>query len=361
MKIVVAALVLVASCGPSYLVVRPSEPVAAETHRVHVDVTRLWLTEDVRDSGFDDGVALVVELRVRNDDMRPRQVSPGSLSCWMVLDPQRPSETRSLLAGGGGEGAFKGEPPGEGSLLLPVVIPPGQSRDVWAIFYGYRFDGSDRPRRVTLTVPLDDGELTVDLADPARGAQRWDTPPVRAALSVGVRDLSFFGGGLRGTVPGTEISFAMRRGPLLWDVGLASSVFVQTQGPLQSGTSTLTGTGLSGHLTVPFLSWGTDLNPRQLGAYAGGSTSFLIEIETTAEANANSMKMPAVGPRSYGFYTAEAGLELDIGALRFTPSPFPLRADRRSLPRWMLRVGYVQGWAGGATGGGLVSSVHFTF
>lgn len=124
-KTLLGLVVLAAGCGPSYLAVRPSEPLAADTHRVHVDVTRLWLTEDVRDYGVDDGAALVVELHVRNDDTRPRQISPGSLSCWMVLDPQRPSETRSLLAGGGGEGAFKGEPPGEGSLLLPVVIPSG--------------------------------------------------------------------------------------------------------------------------------------------------------------------------------------------------------------------------------------------
>lgn len=214
---------------------------------------------------------------------------------------------------------------------------------------------------MTLKVPLDDGELTVDLADPARGAQRWDTPPVRAAIGVGVRDLSFLGGGLRGSVPGTDISFVWRRGPLLWDVGLVSSLLVQTQGPLQSGTSTLTGTGLAGHLTVPFLSWGTDSNPRQLSAYVGGSTSLLLEIETVAQANANAKAMPPITPHAYGFYTAEAGLELDIGSMRFTPSPFPLRPDRRSLPRWIARVGYVQGWAGGATGGGLVTNVRFTF
>jgi hypothetical protein len=353
-----ALALLTAGCAPSYLVVRPSEPLATEGHHVHVDVTRVWLTEDLRD-GLDDDAALVVELRVRNDDTRPRQISPGSLSCWMILDTRRPGDTRSLLAGGGGEGAFPGQPPAEGSMLLPVTIPPGQSRDVWAIFHGYRFDGSERPRRVTLKVPLDDGALELDLADPERGALRWDTPPVRAGLAVGVRNFSLLGGGLRATVPGTELSFVWRRGPLLWDVGLFSSVLIQTQGPLQSGTSSFSNFGLQAHLTVPFLSWGLEANPRQLSAYVGGATSGLAELETTAELKANMMNM--IGLHTYGFYTAEAGLELDIGAMRFAPTPFPLRPDRRSLPRWIFRVGYIQGWAGGATGGGLVESVRFTF
>jgi hypothetical protein len=361
-KILFASLVVVlaaAGCSPSYLAVRPSEPLVAETNRVHVDVTRLWVTEDARDSGLAEDFDLVVELRVRNDDARPRQVSPGSFSCWMILDAQRPGDTRSLLAGGGGEGAFPGLPPGEGSMLLPVNIPPGQSRDVWAIFHGYRFDGSDRPRRVTLKIPLDDGALALDLADPARGAQRWDTPPVRTGLALGVRDLSLVGGGLRGAALGTDIAFVWRRGPVLWDVGLTQSLLIQTQGPLQSGTSSFSGVGVQGHLTLPFLSWGTQVSPRQLSAYVGGSASTVLEIETTAEAKAN--QMTKTGPHSYGFETLEGGLELDMGALRFAASPFPLRPDRRSLPRWIFRAGYVQGWAGGATGGGFILNVRLTF
>ena len=132
------------ACGPSYLEVKPSEPLTADARHVHAAVTRMWLTDEVRSNGLADDVDLIVDVRVRNDDARERKISPGAFSCVMVLDPRRPGETRSLLAGGGGEGAFKGEPPGEGSLLLPVVIPPGQSRDVWAIFYGYRWsDDSD--------------------------------------------------------------------------------------------------------------------------------------------------------------------------------------------------------------------------
>jgi hypothetical protein len=348
-----------AGCGPTYLAVRPSEPLAADAGRVHADLTRLWLTDDARTRGLAEDVDLVIELRVRNDDARPRTISPGSFSCWMVLDPRRPDQTLSLLAGGGGEGAFRGEPPGEGSLLVPVTIPAGQSRDVWVIFHGYRFEGSDRPRRVTLTVPLDDGALTLDLADPARGALRWEAPALRKGVVVGIRNVSLLGGGLHATVPGWEFAIAWRRGPLMWDVGLASSVLVQTQGPLESVTSTLTGTGLVAHLTAPLLSWGAPEDPRQLGVFVGGSASFLVELLTPAAATENNMNM--IGPHTYGFATVEAGLELDLGALSFAATPFPLTPDRRALPRWTLRLGYVQGWAGGATGGGLLTNLRFGF
>jgi hypothetical protein len=356
------ALVLVlvaAGCGPSYLAVRPTEPLAADAGRVRADVTRLFLSDEVRGRGLAEDVDLVVELRVRNDDARARKISPGSFSCWMVLDARRPGETLSLLAGGGGEGAFPGEPPGEGSLLLPVTIPPGQSRDVWAIFHGYRFEGSDRPRRVKLTIPLDDGALVIDLADPARGGLRWEAPAQRRGLSVGLRNFSLFGGSLKATAPGTEIAFNWRRGRVMGDVGLISTVLVQTEGPLQSVTSTFGGTGFSAHLTTPLFSWGATAEPRQLGVFVGGSASLLLEMLTpNAMKSDQMMMMPA---HSYGFFTLEAGLELDIGALRFAGTPFPLDPDRRPLPRWTLRLGYLQGWGGGAWGGGLLTSFRFTF
>jgi hypothetical protein len=348
-----------AGCGPSYLAVRPSEPLVAEARGVHADVSRMWLTEDVRGRGLADDVDLVVELRVRNDGARERKVSPGSFSCWMVLDAQRPGETLSLLAGGGGEGAFPGEPPGEGSLLLPVTIPPGQWRDVWAIFHGYRFDGSDRPRRVTLTVPLDDGALTLDLADPARGDLRWELPAQRRGVAVGLRNFSLFAGSLKATVPGTEIMFNWRSKHVMGDVGLVSLVLVQTEGPLQSVTSSFAGTGLVAHLTAPLLSWGAPAEPRQLGVFVGGSATALIEMVTPQAASDNQMMMKTA--HAYGFSTLEAGIELDIGALRFAGTPFPLDPDQRSLPRWTLRIGYVQGWGGGAWGGGLLESFRFTF
>jgi hypothetical protein len=355
----VLVLTLSAACAPTYIAVRPSEPVAAEANRVHVDVTRLWLSDGIRDDGLGEDSDLVVELRVRNDGTRERKVSPGSFSVWMILDERRPGDTLSLLAGGGSEGAFPGGEPDEGSMLLPVTIPAGQSRDLWAIFRGYRFEGSDRPRRITLKVPLDDGALDLDLADPARGAQLWVAPPASSGVAIGLHNVSLIGGGLRGTMPGTDAAFVWRRGPLMWDVGLVSSALIQAEGPLQSGTSSFSGIGLQAHLSVGLLSWGAIANPRQLGVYAGGTAQGLIEIETTAEMSSNvKNKIPA---HFYGLTTIEAGLEIDLGALRFAASPFPLAPARRPLPRWSLRLGYVEGWAGGASGGGLVENLRFAF
>jgi hypothetical protein len=358
-SILVALLALAAACGPSYVEIKPSEPLTADAPRVHADVTRLWLSDEARTRGLADDIELVVELRVRNDDTRARKISPGSFSCLLELDARRPGETRALLPGGGGEGAFPGEPPDEGSLLTAVTIPAGQSRDLWAIFHGYRFDGSDRPRRARLDVPLDDGALHVDLADPARGALTWETPAIRSSVTIGLRDLTLFAGGLHATIPSTEIVLQSRRGPVLWDVGLVSTVLVQSQGPLVSSTSSFTGSGLTAHLTAPFASWGASEDARQLGFFAGGTASFLVEMLTPSAARMNSMNM--IGPHAYGLFTAEGGLEFDVGAARFAASPFPLTPAQRPLPAWGFRFGYAQAWAGSATGGGLLTSFRFTW
>jgi hypothetical protein len=354
------ALGLVAvGCGPTFIAIRPTEPLAADAGRVHAEVTRLFLTDEALSRGLADDVDLVVELRVRNDDARERKISPGSFSCLLELDARRPGETLSLLPGGGGAGAFPGEPPDEGSLLAGVTIAAGQSQVVWAIFHGYRFTGSDRPRRVTLKIPLDDGVLALDLADPARGALRWEAPALRNGVTIGLRDVSTYGGGLHVTAPGTEITFSRRRGPILWDVGLVSAVVVETKGPLQSVTSSFSGTGLTAHLTAPLATWGAPEDARELGLFVGGSASFVVEMLTPSAASENSMKM--VGPHIYGFLTAEGGLEFDFGAQRFAASPFPLSPDKRALPSWGFRVGYVQAWTGGASGVGLLTALRFTF
>jgi hypothetical protein len=353
------AIVLLASCGPSYVEVRPSETLAVAERGVAVEVTHLWLTDDVRTRGLADDVDLVVELRVRNDGAKARRISPGSMSCLMAIDARRPDATRALLAGGGGAGPFPGELPDEGSLLAAVSVAPGETRPLWAIFHGYRFEGSDRPRRITLDVPFDDGAVRIALADPALGDLRWVAQPPRTGVTIGLRNISLVGGGLHATVPSTEIVLSSRRGPVLFDVGLVSMVLVQSEGPLRSSTSSFTGSGLTAHLAVPFASWGAPEERRALGVYAGGSASFLIEILTPSAARANEMNM--LGPHAYGFFTAEAGLELDLGALRFAASPFPLEPAKRTLPSWSLRLGYVQAWAGGATGGGFTTSFRFNF
>jgi hypothetical protein len=354
-----AALAAGAACSPSYMEVRPTEPLAAQRGRVRAEVTRLWLTEDARDRGLAEDVDLVVEVRVHNDDARERKISPGSFSCWLELDARHPGETRSLLPGGGAAGAFEGAPPDEGSLLAGVTIPAGQSQLVWAIFHGYRFDDSDRPRRVTLRVPLDDGVLALDLADPARGALRWDAPATRDGISVGIHDVSALAGALHGTLPGVEISYLRRRGPVMWDVGLISAVAVQTKGPLQSVTSSFTAPGLTAHVALPVLSWGAAQEPRQLSVFVGASASALIEMLTPEAQQEISMMKAKV--HTYGLLTAEGGLELDLGAFRFAATPFPLTPDRRPLPRWSLRVGYAQSWVDGVTSAGLLESLRFTF
>jgi hypothetical protein len=345
-----------AACGPDYLTVRPTEPLVASAKGVTAEVTKLWLTEDVRDNGLDEGSRLVVGLRLRNDGPVARRVSPGSFSCAMHLDPSRPGEARALLPGGGGEGEFPGELPDEGTLLTTVVVPPGQSREVWAIFEGYGFDGSEVPRRVTLTVPVEGmPPLVLTLADPARGALRWQAPPATKATVIGLKNVTLLAPGMGGPAPTTEITLLRRKGPILWDVGILSFIFAETQGHrLVSETSVFAGSGLTGHVTLPLLTWGSSLEPRQLGVYAGGSASFVVE----------QLRPPIpemARPHIYGFLQAEGGAELDIGALRLARTPFPLSLEGRALPRWAVRIGYIQTWAGGATSGGFTTGVRFTW
>jgi hypothetical protein len=349
-----AALAL--ACSPTYVVVQPNEPLSATLGPLRADVTRLWLTHDVRTVGLDQDTDLVVELKVTNDGPAAHQISPGSFSCLMELDPRHPEETRALDAGGGGAGRFRGSEPDEGSLTAPLSIAPGETLEVWAIFHGYRFADSDRPRRVTLRAPFDAGVLTLDLADPARGALRWQTPVATSAYVTGVKTLSLFGPALRATGASVELGRIGRRGPFIWDVGYVSTVLFQAKGNLASSpssTSTFMGTGLTAHLAMPLLTWGTLQQPRQLGVYGGGSASLLIEAQTSADTD----KM--VTPHVYGLFTAEGGLEFDIGALPFTPTPFPLTPAGRAPPRWSFRVGYAQGFADGISSDGYSTTLRF--
>ena len=353
-----ALLVGVLGCGPSYLFVpvRPTEVLTASARDMSAEVTNIWITADARSSGFGEDARLVVGVRVRNDGPQARRVSPGSFSCVMHLDPSRPGDARALLAGGGGEGTFTGELPDEGSLLTAVTIPPGQSREVWALFQGHHFEGSDVPRRVTLTVPVEGmAPLVVTLANPQWGALRWQTPPITRGWGFGIKNVSLYAPGMGGAAPSTEIVGFARSGPVLWDVGLLSTVFANTQGHrLVSETSVFAGTGVTGHVTYPLLSWGTPQEPRQLGVYAGGAASLLIE--TLRPPVAMDAK-----PHIYGFFQVEGGVELDVGAMRLARTPFPLSLTGRGLPRWVLRLGYVQTWAGGATSAGSIVAVRFTF
>jgi hypothetical protein len=347
------ALVLAGGCGQSLVATRPTEPVTAHSTSTGLSAAldRVLVTDGVRAHGMDDGARLVVELRVKNEGAVARRLSPGSFSCTMELDATRPEQTRALLPAGGGEGKFHGVPD-EGTVLAGVTIPPGEERAVWAIFEGYRFEGSGAPRRITLTVPLEGGgALAVVIADPARGGLRWESRPARGALVVGLRDANLFGA-LEGTAISTELTWMWRAGRLRFDAGMLTTTFVAPHARLQSETSAFSGLGLTGHVAAPLLSWGPEHALRQLGVYAGGSASVLIEIPRRTP----DEKSPL---HTYGLYQAEAGLELAAGQLRLAPSPFPLTVSGPALPRWAFRLGYVQSWADGATVGGFATTLRF--
>jgi hypothetical protein len=52
---------------------------------------------------------------------------------------------------------------------------------------------------------------------------------------------------------------------------------------------------------------------------------------------------------------------LDLGALPLARTPFPLVPVGRGLPRWSVRLGYIQSWAGGAASGGYATTIRFTW
>jgi hypothetical protein len=167
----------------------------------------------------------------------------------MELDASRPDETLSLTPAGGGEGPFPGGDAAEGAALDQVVVAPGQTRAYWAMFRGYRFPGSDVPRRITLTLPGASGPgLRVALGDPARGLLRWDIKPAASGWMYGGRSMSLYGHYAMSNAVSTYIARVFRAGRLLWDVGLVSTVLVQVRGQLISPTSSFAGTGFAAHL-----------------------------------------------------------------------------------------------------------------
>jgi len=351
---IACASVLGAACGPSYQPARLATPASATAGPLRVEVGRVFLTDDVMTSGMGDGTVLVVELAVSNGGAQPYETNTASLTCLMELDSGRPAETRGLTPAGGGEGTFGGEGSGDGPGLYPITVGPGQTRAYWALFRGYRFPGSDAPRKITLGVPGPRGEhpIEIALADPARGLQRWNVAAPGSVFMYGARASTLFGSYTRAMGASTRITRTFAPGPVLWDLGLVSTVLVQTEGRLVSATSSFTGIGLEAHLTWPFLRWGAWQDPRALGVYAGGVAQSLLEIAPPPPSGADRAVVHA-----YGEGDAEVGLELDVGALRLAPSPFPLSLEGQTPPRWLLRLGYVHSWIGHGTANGYVTSI----
>jgi hypothetical protein len=352
----VGALAVVGCGAPSYRQLHPNEPIAAAADGFHVDVQGLSLTEDTIESGIGDGMALAVELTVRNGTGLAYSLKPTALWCLMQVDARKPDETRLLPPSANGDGAFPGAPP-EGADLTPIEVAPGQTRSFWVLFRGYRFAGSEVPRRITLTLPDAAGRaLELVLADPARGDLRWQVPPTASTWTVGFQGTSLYGGYSQAMATSTRFARLFRAGRFLWDVGLVSTVLVQVKGALRSETSSFMGIGVDAHATMPLFTWGEPSSPVRLGPFLGGSIQTLIAIQPTPT-QPNPPPPPA-----YGAGGPEAGLELDIGALRNAATPFPLTpAGTNPLPRWLVRLGYTHTWIGHGTADGYFSSVRLAW
>ncbi len=340
-------------CGTSFVPLRLREPATAFAGALRVKAERVFLTDDILAGGIGDESGLVVELTLTNHGTEPYSLSVGGLSCLMEIDSRRPADTLSLLPAGLGEGTFPGDVPTEPSPRGPMAIAPGQTGSYWVLFRGYRFPDSDLPRRITVRMPGVGGppwDLT--LADPGHGRQRWKVEPIDGGWTVGLDNSSLLRDHLRATVVSTQFSRLSRLGPMLWEVGLNSSVLVQT---LPTSTSSFAGSGLGTRMTAPLLNWGTPQNPRQIAAY-GGATALLL-VETQSQEAVDNMTLPSV----FGVLAAEAGLELVIGARRLAASPFPLSAVGRGLPRWSTRVGYTRWWVADGVTDGIVSGLRLAW
>jgi hypothetical protein len=345
-----------AACSTTYREVRLSEPVLATSGGLHLEVARAFLNDEVLDDGVGDGTALIVELTASNAGPQPWTAKASAFWCLLQVDTAHPDQTLLLPPSVDGEGPFPGQPP-EVPELKPIEVPAGQTRSFWVLFRGYRFAGSEIPRRVTLDLPGIDGRpIELTLADPARGFLRWKVAPKSSAYLVGFRNDSFYGSYLRGNTSSMQVSRIATAGPLLWDAGFSTTLLVETQGRLQSPTSSFSNLGLDAHLTAPLWRWGAAPDPRRIGLYGGAEVQVLTAVMPPAPAGVKQT------PIVYGAFEPEVGLELDIGALRTAATPFPLDdAGRNPIPRWQIRYGYTHTWIGHGTSDGLVSSFRLAW
>ena len=359
-----AALALLAlsllGCGPSFREARLTQPISMSPMAdatVSVEAGRVLVTENILHSGMDDDSALVVELGITNAGREPYTLSAASISCWMELSPDAPGETLSLTPAGGGEGSFPADLSLEDQQLGSTTIPPGESRRYWVVFRGYRYAGSDVPRKISVLLPDPRGRrIRVVIADPARGQLRWEVRPKRSGFMYGIQNTSLLASGLSATGIAGNLALVVRAGPILWDVGITTRLLVQSQGGLDSPTSSFSGNGVTAHVTWPFFRWGAWQDPRGFGIYAGGEAQLLAAIQPPPR----SGEQPP-DPIVYGTLAAEGGLEFDIGALRPALSPFPISYSETALPRWTFRLGYTHVFAGGLNSGGITSTFRLAW
>jgi hypothetical protein len=359
-RLVFAFALATLGCGPTLLAGRLTEPgsIAPMTDAtLTVAAGRIFVDERTAKFGMDEDSVLAVELGVTNGDREPYSLSAASISCWLELAPDRPAETRSLTPAGGGEGPF---PQGEALddlKLGSVSIPAGQTRSYWVVFRGYRYPGSDVPRKVTISLPDARGRrVELVIADPARGQLRWEVAPLAGTMIYGIQNIALMGPALDGMGMTALIGNVSRAGPILWDFALTSRTFVLQEGGLMSPTSTFSGLGVSAHVTLPLAGWGAWQDPRQFGVYAGGEAQVLVPVQRTRQPGE-----PMPQPNVYGALIAEGGIEFDIGTLRPAATPFPLSFTGLSAPRWSLRFGYTYWRAGGGDSHGYVSALRLAF
>jgi hypothetical protein len=246
--------------------------------------------------------------------------------------------------------------PPERAVQAPLEIPAGQRRSFWVLFRGYRFPTNEVARRITLTIPGGEGPpLVLTLADPSRGQLRWTGAAPRGGWTVGFLNTSLYSDRLQATVISTQLSRLLRSRRWLWELGLSSSVLVQTQGVLVSSTSSFVGTGLAARVSTPVKLWGTAREPRVLGFYGGGTAQVLLETQVPQPADNPS------APRIYGTLTAEVGLELEVGAVHFAATPFPLSQLGRAPPRWSTRLGYTHWWVAGVGSHGYITGLRLAW
>ena len=350
------AVLAAAGCAATYREVGLSEPLAGAASTLGVAVERVLLPAATIDGGMDGDTALVVELALRNHGARPYTLDPVKLWCLMQIDASRPDQTRLLPPSVAGPGRFPG-PPAERNDLPRIEVPAGETRSFWVLFAGYKFPGSEIPRRITLTMPDPEGRpLEVVVADPGRGTLRWNVAPQRNAIVLGVQNTSLFGSYVRADVYSTRVERLARAGRFLWDVGVASQVVIQTQGALVSPTFAFTGAGVDAHLTAPLLDFGEPRAPVRLGVYGGAEADVLIALQGKPMEDAQGNP---VLPSIYGVVAPEGGVEIDFGALRAADTPFPLTTvGTAPLPHWSLRIGYVFAWIGHGTADGYTTSVR---